>query len=41
MVPLELHHLVLSLEEVPHQLGVPQVLGAVAQSSQLPATAAL
>jgi hypothetical protein len=36
MVSLELHHLVLSLEEVPHQLGVLQVLGAVTQSSSLP-----
>jgi hypothetical protein len=33
MAPLDLHHLVLSLEEVPHQLGVPWALGAAAQSS--------
>jgi hypothetical protein len=32
MVPLEHHHLVLSLEEVPHQLSVPQALGETAQS---------
>jgi len=32
MAPLEHHHPVLSQEEVPHQLGVPRVLGAAFQS---------